>query len=128
MADHASARTKGGSMIIVLTIALVGCFTMLGLAKVVGAAGMLARAAHMGLNGAAYKRIGALELLAALGLSLGLVEPWIGLAAAVGLVLLMAGAGVTHLRNGDGPREIAPAVVMTAVLVSYLVLVAAAIG
>lgn len=113
-------------MIIVLTIALVGCFTMLGLAKVVGTAGMLARAAHVGLNSAAYKRIGALELLAALGLSLGLVEARIGLAAAVGLVLLMAGACVTHLRNGDGPREIAPAVVMTAVLVSYLVLVAAA--
>ena len=29
-------------MIIVLTIALVGCFTMLGLAKVVGAAGTAA--------------------------------------------------------------------------------------
>lgn len=115
-------------MIIVLTIALAGCFTLLGLAKVAGTAGMLARAAHVGLNSAAYKRVGALELLAALGLSLGLVEPRIGLAAAVGLVLLMAGACVTHLRNGDGPREIAPAVVMTAVLVSYLVVIAAAIG
>lgn len=115
-------------MIIVLTIALIGCFTLLGLAKVAGAPGMLARAAHVGFSSAAYKRIGALELLAALGLLLGLVQAWVGLAAAVGLVLLMAGAGVTHLRNGDGPREIAPAVVMTAVLVSYLVLTAAAIG
>lgn len=115
-------------MIIVLTIALVGCFTMLGLAKVAGAAGMPARAAHVGFNSAAYKRIGALELLAALGLLLGLAEAWIGLAAAVGLVLLMTGACVTHLRIGDGPREIAPAVVMTAGLVSYLVLIAGAIG
>lgn len=115
-------------MIIVLTIVLVGCFTMLGLAKAVGTPGMLARAAHVGFNGAAYRRIGALELLAALGLLLGLVEAWIGLAAAAGLVLLMTGACVIHLRNGDGPREIAPAVVMTAVLVSYLVLIAAAIG
>jgi hypothetical protein len=115
-------------MIIVLTIALVGCFTLLGLAKMAGTAGMLARAAHVGLNSAAYKRIGALELLAAIGLLLGLVEAWIGLAAAVGLVLLMAGACVTHLRNGDGPREIAPAVVMTAALGSYLALVAGAIA
>ncbi|ALV43617.1 invasion protein [Pseudarthrobacter sulfonivorans] len=115
-------------MIIVLTIALVGCFTMLGLAKVAGTEAMLARAAHVGLNSTAYKRIGALELLAALGLLLGLVEPWIGLAAAVGLVLLMAGAFVTHLRNGDGPREIAPAAVMTAVLVGYLVLIPAGTG
>ena len=114
-------------MIIVLTTALVGCFTMLGLAKVAGTAGMLARAEHVGFNSAAYKRIGALELLAALGLLLGLVESWIGLAAAVGLVLLMTGACITHLRNGDGPREIAPAVAMTAGLVSYLVLVTAAI-
>ena len=114
-------------MIIVLTIALVGCFTMLGLAKVVGAAGMPARAAHVGFNSADYKRIGALELLAVLGLLLGLVEAWIGLAAAVGLVLLMAGACITHLRKGDGPREIAPAVVMMAGLVGYLVLVTAAI-
>lgn len=115
-------------MIVVLTIALVGCFTMLGLAKVLGAAGMPARAAHVGFDSAAYKRIGALELLAALGLLLGLVEAWIGLAAAVGLELLMTGALVTHLRNDDGPREIAPAVVMAAGLVGYLVLATAAIG
>ena len=114
-------------MMIVLTIALAGCFTMLGLAKVAGTAGMLARAEHVGFNSAAYKRIGALELLAALGLLLGLVEAWIGLAAAVGLILLLAGACVTHLRNGDGPREIAPAVVMTAALVGYLILVTAAL-
>ncbi len=114
-------------MIIVLTIALVGCFTMLGLAKVVGAAGMPARAAHVGFDSAAYKRIGALELLAVLGLLLGLVLPWIGLAAAVGLLLLMTGACITHLRKGDGPREIAPAVVMMAGLVGYRVLVTAAI-
>lgn len=114
-------------MIIVLTIALVGCFTMLGLAKVVGAAGMPARAAAVGFTSDAYKRIGALELLAVLGLLLGLVLPWIGLAAAVGLLLLMTGACITHLRKGDGPREIAPAVVMMAGLVGYLVLVTAAI-
>lgn len=77
MADHAPARTKGGTMTIVLTIMLVGCFTMLGLAKVVGAAGMPARAAH--------------------------------------------------LRNGDGPRGIGPAVAMAAGRVSYLVPVTAAI-
>ena len=114
-------------MIIVLTIALVGCFTMLGVAKVVGIAGMPARAAHVGLTGAAFKRIGGLELLAVLGLLLGLVLPWIGLAAAVGLLLLLTGACITHLRKGDGPREIAPAVVMMAGLVGYLVLATAAI-
>jgi hypothetical protein len=115
-------------MIIVLTVVLVGCFTMLGLAKVVGAAGMPARAAAVGFTSAAYKRIGALELLAVLGLLLGMVLPWMGLAAAVGLLLLMTGACITHLRKGDGPREIAPAMVMMAGLVGYVALVTAAIG
>ncbi|MBT2534513.1 DoxX family protein [Arthrobacter sp. ISL-48] len=113
-------------MTIFLTILLVACFAILGLAKVVGAAGMPARAAHVGFSSTAYKRIGALELLATLGLLLGLVEPWIGVSAAIGLVLLMTGAGITHFRRGDGPREITPAAVMTAALVSYLFVAMAA--
>ena len=43
--------------------------------------------------------------------------------AAVGLLMLLGGALVTHLRNGDGPREIAPAVVLGLATLSYLVLV-----
>ena len=36
--------------------------------------------------------------------------------------MLLGGAIVAHLRNGDGIREIAPAVVLGLVTVSYLLL------
>ena len=35
MADHAAARTEGGTMIVILTMALAGYFTMLATAAIV---------------------------------------------------------------------------------------------
>jgi hypothetical protein len=49
----------------------------------------------------------------------------IGALAAAGLVMLLGGAVVAHLRNGDGMREIAPAVVLGLVTLAFLVLVLA---
>ncbi len=57
-----------------------------------------------------------------LGLLLGLVAPLIGALAAVGLLLLLGGAVVVHLRNGDGLREVVPAVVLGVVTLTYLLL------
>ena len=84
---------------------------------------MRARAEHVGFSVAAYRRIGLLEVLAVLGLLVGAFIPVIGALAAVGLLMLLGGALVTHLRNGDGPREIAPAVVLGLATLSYLLLV-----
>ena len=42
-----------------------------------------------------------------LGLLVGAFVPVIGALAAAGLLLLLGGAVVAHLRNGDGMREIA---------------------
>ena len=67
------------------------------------------RRATVGFSVAAYRRIGGLEILAVTGLLVGLAIPIVGALAAVGLVLLLAGAVITHLRNGDGIREIAAA-------------------
>lgn len=55
--------------------------------------------------------IGALELAAVAGLLVGFIVPWIGIAAAAGLVLLMIGAVVAHHRAGDynDPKRRAPA-------------------
>ncbi len=47
----------------------------------------------------------------------------IGALAATGLLLLLGGAVVAHLRNGDGVREVAPALVLGAVAVVFVVLV-----
>jgi len=75
----------------ILTVPLALGFAVLGFAKLAGAAGMPARAAHLGFTTDAYQRIGSLELLAALGLVAGLMVPAIGAAAAVGLAVLAVG-------------------------------------
>jgi uncharacterized membrane protein YphA (DoxX/SURF4 family) len=70
----------------------------------------------------AVKAIGALEVLAAVGLILPAaldIAPVLVPLAAVGLVLLMAGAIITHLR-----RHEAPVIVVNLVLLALAVLVA----
>ena len=103
---------------------LVLAFAAAGSAKLAAVPAMRARAAHVGFSVAAYRRIGSLEVLAALGLLVGAFLPLIGALAAAGLLMLLGGAFVTHLRKGDGVREIAPALVLGVVTLAYLVLVA----
>ena len=53
---------------------------------------------------AAVRSIGVLEVLGALGLvlpPLAQVQPWLALAAAIGLVLLQLGGIALHLRRGE---------------------------
>jgi len=47
----------------------------------------------------------------------------IGALAAAGLLLLLGGAVLVHLRSGDGPRELAPAVVLGLTALAFLILV-----
>jgi hypothetical protein len=107
----------------ILAVLLIVAFAAAGTAKIAAVPAMRARAQHVGFSVAAYRRIGLLEVLAVLGLLVGAFVPLIGAAAAVGLLMLLGGALVTHLRNGDGPREIAPAVVLGLATLSYLLLV-----
>lgn len=109
--------------LIILAVVLVAAFALLGSAKVAALPAVRARAEHVGFSVTAYRRIGALELLGVAGLLAGAAFPAVGALAGVGLLLLLGGAITTHLRNGDGPKEIAPAVVLGAVVVGYLVLV-----
>lgn len=104
---------------------LVVAFAALGSAKLAAVPAMRARAEHVGFSVSAYRRIGMLEVLAVLGLLGGALVPVIGALAAAGLVMLLGGAVVAHLRNGDGVREIAPAVVLGLVTLAFLVLVLA---
>jgi hypothetical protein len=101
---------------------LVLAFAAAGSAKLAAAPAMRARAAHVGYSVSAYRGIGLLEVLAVLGLLLGAFVPLIGVLAATGLVLLLGGAVVVHLRHGDGMREIAPALVLGLVTLTYLLL------
>jgi hypothetical protein len=99
---------------------LIVAFAATGSAKVAAVPGMRAKAEHVGFSVPAYRRIGFLEVLGVLGLIVGAFVPVIGALAAAGLLLLLAGAIVAHLRNGDGIREIAPAVVLGLVTLGFL--------
>lgn len=106
----------------VLAGLLVLAFGLLGSAKLLAVPAMRSRAEHVGFSVEAYRRIGALEILAALGILLGAAVPVIGVLAAVGLILLLGGAVIAHLRNGDGVREVAPAVVLGLVALAFALL------
>jgi hypothetical protein len=102
---------------------LVIAFAAAGSAKLAAVPAMREAAEHAGYSVSAYRRIGLLEVLAVLGLLLGAFVPLIGALAAAGLLLLLGGAVVAHLRIGDGLREIAPALVLGLVTLTYLLLV-----
>jgi hypothetical protein len=108
---------------IILATLLIVAFAVLGTAKLAAVPAMRSRAEHAGFSVAAYRRIGALEIAGVLGLLLGAAVPAMGALAAIGLLLLLGGAVLTHLRNGDGPKEMAPAIVLAAVTVGYVVAV-----
>jgi hypothetical protein len=57
---------------------------------------------------------------------LGFVAPELGVLAGTGLLLLMLGALVAHIRQRDGLAEMAPAIVVIALLGLYLPLAVAA--
>jgi uncharacterized membrane protein YphA (DoxX/SURF4 family) len=71
----------------------------------------------------AVKGIGVLELLGAIGLILPLLTgilPWLTPLAAVGLVLTMIGAIVTHLRRGESQMAVVNLVLLAlAAFVAY---------
>lgn len=106
----------------ILAVLLALIFFALGTAKILALQPMRELAAEAGFTVAAYRRIGLLEVAAAVGLLVGLFQPLIGVLAGAGLLLLLAGAVVVHLRKGDGPRKYAPAVICAVLVAAYLVL------
>ena len=107
----------------ILAGVLVVAFAAAGAAKLAAVPAMRARAVHVGFSVAAYRRIGLLEILGVLGLLVGAMLPAIGALAAAGLLLLLGGAMIAHLRSGDGPRELAPALVLGLATLAFLILV-----
>lgn len=100
---------------------LIGiAFAALGTSKIRAVPSMQARAEHVGFSVGAYQRIGGLEVAGAAGVLLGLAVPQLGVLAVTCLLLLMVGALGAHLRQHDGPAEMAPALVVIALLVAYL--------
>jgi hypothetical protein len=107
---------------LVVAVPVAAVFVSLGSAKVFALAPMRARAAHLGFSTGSYRAIGMLEIAAAVGVLLGMVAPLIGGLAGIGLLLLLGGAVIAHLRNGDRPLLLTPAVVAALLVVAYLVI------
>ncbi|SFG81315.1 DoxX family protein [Streptomyces mirabilis] len=109
---------------IVLAVVLAAIFLLLGAAKLAAVPAMRRAAAHVGMTTTHYRLLGALEVAAAAGLLVGLRITALGAAAAAGLILLMAGAVVVHVRSGDPAAHCLPAAAVGALTAAHLVLLA----
>ena len=89
-------------------------------AKLAGHPKMRHAAGHFGIAWRRYRLIGVAELIAAAGDLVGLFWRPAGLLAAVGMILLLLGAIVTHRRAHDSVREALPALLALAVAGTYL--------
>jgi uncharacterized membrane protein YphA (DoxX/SURF4 family) len=109
-------------MTLSLGITLAALFALTGTAKLAAVPAMRSAAQHLGYTTGQYRGIGALELAAAAGTVIGLAVRWIGVLAAIGLVVLMLGAVGEHIRHRDGAMHTAVPVVVAALAAAYLLL------
>lgn len=96
-------------MTVAVTLALAGLFGVTSAGKLTGHPASLEKREHHGLSAARWRQIGALELMGVVGVLIGLAVAPVGVAAAVGLALVSAGAIVAHRRAGDGLAAMVPA-------------------
>ena len=117
---HQNGRVRSGTRLWIAQSVLAALFLFAGGMKLAMPAAALAAQSH--LPGAFMKFIGLAETLGALGLVLpGLfhVRERLTPLAAAGLVIIMVGAVVTTIVQGQGPAAIVPALV--GVLAAYVV-------
>jgi hypothetical protein len=107
---------------VVVTALLAALFGFAGLIKVVGLRQSLAIRDHLGVKPVQWRMIGLLELAGVVGVLVGLAWAPIGVAAAVGLALLVLGAIVFHVRASDSVADTIPAVIGLGLAVATAVL------
>jgi uncharacterized membrane protein YphA (DoxX/SURF4 family) len=95
----------------IIMIVTAAGFALAGYQKVAGGPKQDRDAANLGVEPGAWRLIGWAELLAALGLLIGLWLSWLGVVTAVCLLVLIAGALIVHGRAGDGLKEMVNAIV-----------------
>jgi uncharacterized membrane protein YphA (DoxX/SURF4 family) len=94
---------------IVLNLLLAAAFLGSGGAKLAAAEKSIEIRDRLGVAAGLWRAIGVLEVAGAVGLAAGLAVPVLGIAAAVGVVVLLIGAITTHARSHD-LSNVAPAV------------------
>jgi DoxX-like family len=107
---------------VIVTALLAALFGFAGLIKIAGLRQSMAIRDHLGVKPVQWRLIGLLELAGVAGVLLGLVWPPIGVAAAIGLALLVLGAIVFHVRASDSVADTAPAVIGVGLAVATAIL------
>ena len=108
--------TSAGSTLVALVMLASG------VPKALGQKSAIDRVVALNYSATAGRTIGCVEALGAIGLIAGFIWPVVGLIAAVGSAMLMAGAAASHLRAGDTIVRALPAVVVGLVAVAVAVL------
>jgi len=99
---------------VVLAVAMAYSFAR----KATGASSSMELRDRLAVPPTLWSTIGVLELFAALGLLAGLLVAWLGVAAAAGVALLMAGAVIAHLRRHIAGAALTPPAVLFGVAVA----------
>jgi hypothetical protein len=86
---------------IVVSVLVAAAVLGSGAAKLAATKQSIAIRDRLGVTPWLWRTVGVLEVAAAGGLAVGLAVPVLGIAAAVGLVLLLIGAIGTHARSRD---------------------------
>ena len=107
---------------VIVTALLAALFAFAGLIKLFGVRQSLAIRDHLGVKPVQWRVIGLLELAGVAGVLVGLVWAPIGVAAAIGLALLVSGAIVFHVRASDSVADTAPAVIGLGLAVATAIL------
>jgi uncharacterized membrane protein YphA (DoxX/SURF4 family) len=107
-------------MFVTISLLLAAACLLPAAAKLTGQAKMRKSAAHFGIPWSRYRLIGVAELAAAAGILTGLWWHPLGLAAAVGMALLLVGALAAHRKAADRAKEMAPAWVALLLTLAYL--------
>jgi hypothetical protein len=94
---------------ITLSVLVALVFVANGVAKLLGHPKMIEASTHLGYSMRAFRIIGLLEVLGALGILLAPLCVPLSVTAAIGLVLLTLGGFVAHLRASDPIRLAMPA-------------------
>ncbi|MCW2857165.1 MAG: hypothetical protein JWR52_2780 [Marmoricola sp.] len=110
-------------MTIAVTAALAVLFMLSGATKVVPNTRSLPVREKLAIPATAWALLGAAEIAGAAGVLVGLSVRPLGIAAAVGLVLVGIGAVVAHGRLKDGLTHAAPAVIALVLAATTLVLI-----
>lgn len=93
------------AVITVLAGFLAVVFLAAGVQKVLLLRAVTSNMRRLGAGQELTRLIGSLEILGAIGMTVGIWYPVAGVAATIGIVLLLAGAIASHARAGDYGRR-----------------------